>query len=114
MNKYQIQIEHKTECIWDYIYIFANSDQDAIQYAKIKLFDYQNAINLPDDDYDARYWKNYYKEKYQGYIVSPYNPILSVERDCNLPSAYDTITPSNAKEDYAMAFFNVNWKKLCE
>lgn len=55
MNKYQIQVEHKTESKWDWICVFANSDQEAIQNAKIKLYDFQNPIYLHDDDYDAKY-----------------------------------------------------------
>lgn len=109
MNKYQIQVEHKTESKWDWICGFANSDQEAIQNAKIKLYDFQNPIYLHDDDYDAKYWKDHYKEKFQGYIISPYLPIFSVERNCDSSKDYDTIISSNAKENQNMAFFNVNW-----
>lgn len=110
MNKYQIQIEHKTENKWDWICIYANSDEEAIQNAKIQLYDYQNPIYLQDDNYNAKYWKDYYKEKYQDYIISPYVPIFSVERNCHLPISHDTIISSNTKENKNMAFFNVNWK----
>lgn len=55
MNKYQIQVEHKTENKCDWICVFANSDQEAIQNAKIKLYDSQNPIYLHDDDYDTKY-----------------------------------------------------------
>ena len=109
MNKYQIQVEHKTENKWDWICVFANSDEEAIQNAKIKLYDFQNPIYLSNDDYDTKYWKDYYKEKYHGYIISPYVPIFSIERDCEPPKDYDTIISSNAKENQNMAFFNVNW-----
>jgi len=34
MNKYQIQIDHRTENKWDWICVFANSDQEAIQMQK--------------------------------------------------------------------------------
>lgn len=109
MNKYQIQIEHKTENKWDWIYVYADSDQEAILYGKAKLYDYQNPTYSPTDDYNSKYWKDYYKEKYQGYIISPYVPIFSIERDCNPPISHDTISSSNTKEDKNMAFFNVNW-----
>ena len=109
MNKYQIQIDHRTENKWDWICVFANSDQKAIQNAKIKLYDFQNPTYSQSDDYDAKYWKDYYKEKFQDYIISPYTPIFSVERNCEPPKNYDTITSSNTKENQNMAFFNVNW-----
>lgn len=109
MNKYQIQIEHKTENKWDWICVYADSDQEAILYGKAKLYDYQNPTYSPTDDYNSKYWKDYYKEKYQGYIISPYVPIFSIERDCNPPISHDTISSSNTKEDKNMAFFNVNW-----
>lgn len=109
MNKYQIQIEHKTENKWDWICVYADSDQEAILYGKAKLYDYQNPTYSPTDDYNSKYWKDYYKEKYQGYIISPYVPIFSTERDCNPPISHDTIFPSNTKENESMAFFNVNW-----
>lgn len=114
MNKYQIQIEHKTENKWDWICVFANSDEEAIQNAKIKLYDYQNPIDLPNDDYDTRYWKKYYNEKYHGYNISKYVPIFSVERDCDLPKDYDTISSLTTKENNKMAFFNVNWNDYTE
>ena len=89
--------------------MYADSDQEAIQNAKIKLYDFQNPIYLQTDDYDTKYWKDHYKEKFQGYIISSYNPIFSVERDCEPPKDYDTISLSNTKENQNMAFFNVNW-----
>ena len=109
MNKYQIQIDHKTKNKWDWIGVYANSDQEAIQNAKIKLYDFQNPIYLQEDDYDAKSLKDYYKEKFQGYIIAPYNPIFSVERDCELPKDYATISSSNTRENQNMAFFNANW-----
>lgn len=109
MNKYQIQIDHKTENKWDWICVYANSDQEAIQNAKIKLYDFQNPVDSQTDDYDTKYWKDHYKEKFQGYIISSYNPIFSVERDCEPPKDYDTITSSNTKENGWMGFFNINW-----
>lgn len=109
MNKYHVQIEHETENKWDWICVYADSDQEAIQYGKAKLYEYQNPIYLQDDDYNSKYWKDYYKEKYQGYIISPYVPIFSIERDCNSLINYDTISSSNTKENENMAFFNVNW-----
>lgn len=109
MNKYQIQVVHKTENKWDWICVYANSDQEAIQNAKIRLYDFQNPIYLQFDDYDIKYWKDYYKEKFQDYIISPYNPIFSVKRDCEPPKDYDTISLSNTKENQNIAFFNVNW-----
>lgn len=109
MNKYQIQIDHKTDNRWDWICVYANSDQEGIQNAKIRLYDFQNPVYSQTDDYDTKYWKDYYKEKFQGYIISSYNPIFSVERDCEPPKDYDTISLSNTKENQNMAFFNVNW-----
>lgn len=109
MNKYHIQIEHETENKWDWICVYADSDQEAIQYGKAKLYDYQNPTYLQDNDYNSKYWKDYYKEKYQGYIISPYVPIFSIERDCNPPISHDTIFPSDTKENKNMAFFNINW-----
>lgn len=109
MNKYHVQIEHETENKWDWICVYADSDQEAIQYGKAKLYEYQNPKYLQDDDYNSKYWKDYYKEKYQGYIISPYVPIFSIEKDCNPPISHDTIFPSNTKEKENMAFFNVNW-----
>lgn len=114
MNKYQIQIEHETENKWDWICIYANSDEEALQSAKIKLYDYQNPIDLQDDDYDAKYLKDYYKEKFQGYKISNTVPIFSVERDCEPPKDYDTIFPSTTKEKNSMAFFKVNWNDYTE
>lgn len=98
MNKYQIQIDHQTENKWDWICVFANSDQEAIQNAKIKLIGYQNPVYSLDDDYDTEYWKTYYKEYYTGYKVSKYLPIFSVERNCEPPEDYDIITSSDTKE----------------
>lgn len=109
MNKYQIQIDHETKNKWDWICVFANSDKEAIQCAKIKLYDYQNPTDLIEDDYDTKYWKDHYKEKYQGYVISKHLPILSVERDCEPPKDYDTIITSNTKESNSMGLFNVNW-----
>lgn len=109
MNKYQIQIEHETENKWDWICIFANSDEEAIQKAKIILYDFQNPRYSPKDDDDTKYWKDYHKEKFHGYKISKYVPIFSVERNCNPPKEYDTICSSIIKEDENMAFFNVNW-----
>ena len=109
MNKYQIQVDHKTENKWNWICVYADSDQKAIQNAKVKLYDFQNPIYLQTDDYDTKYWKDHYKEKFKGYIISPYNSIFSVERDCKPPNDYDTISLSNTKENQNMAFFNVNW-----
>lgn len=110
MNKYQIQVDHKTENKWDWICVYANSDQEAIQNAKIRLYDFQNPVYSQTDDYDIKYWKDYYKEKFQGYIISSYNPIFSVERDCEPLKDYDIISLSNTKENQNMAFFNVNWR----
>lgn len=62
MNKYQIQIKHETENKWDWICVFANSDQEAIQNAKIKLYDFQNPIYLQDDENEVKYWNDYYKK----------------------------------------------------
>lgn len=56
MNKYQIQIDHRTENKWDWICVFTNSDQEAIQNAKIKLYDFQNPTYSQSDDYDAKYY----------------------------------------------------------
>lgn len=109
MNKYNVQIEHETENKWDWICVYADSDQEAIQYGKAKLYKYQNPTYLQDDDYNSKYWKDYFKEKYQGYIISPYVPIFLIERDCNPLISHDTIFPSNTKENENMAFFNVNW-----
>lgn len=115
MNKYQIQIDHETKNEWDWITIDANSEKEAIQKAKIKLYDYQNPIYSQDDDCDTIYWKDYHKEKYQGYIISPYVPIVSVsmEKDCKNQMDYDTISPSNTKEN-TMAYFKVNWNDYTE
>ena len=52
MNKYKIQIDHRTENKWDWICIFAI----AIQNAKIKLYDFQNPTYSQSDDYDAKYY----------------------------------------------------------
>ena len=52
MNKYQIQIDHRTENKWDWICIFAI----AIQNAKIKLYDFQNPTYSQSDDYDTKYY----------------------------------------------------------
>lgn len=98
MHKYQIQVEHKTENKWDWICVFADSDQEAIQNAKIKLYDFQNPRYLHDDDYDTKHWKDHYKEKFQGYIISPYLPIFSVEKNCEPPKDYDIIASSGKKE----------------
>lgn len=98
MNKYQIQIDHQTENKWDWICVFADSDQEAIQNAKIKLIGYQNPVYSPDDDYDTEYWKTYYKEHYTGYKVSKYLPIFSVKRNCEPSEDYDIITSSDTKE----------------
>lgn len=114
MNKYQMQVEHRTENKWDWICVFANSDQEAIQNAKIKLYDFQNPTYSQYDDYDTKYWKDYYKEKFQGYIISPYTPIFSVERDCEPPKDYDTIISASTKENQDMAFFKVNWNNYTE
>lgn len=114
MNKYQIQIDHRTENKWDWICVFASSDQEAIQNAKIKLYDFQNPTYSQTDDRDTKYWKDYYKEKFQGYIISPYIPIFSVERDCEPPKDYDTIISSSTKENQGMAFFKVNWNNYTE
>lgn len=114
MNKYQIQVEHRTENKWDWICVFANSDQEAIQNAKIKLYDFQNPTYSQSDNYDAKYWKDYYKEKFQSYIVSPYTPIFSVKRDCEPPKDYDTIISLNSKENQNMDFFKVNWNNYTE
>ena len=56
MNKYQIQIDHRTENKWDWICVFANSDQEVIQNAKIKLYNFQNPIYSQSDDYDTKYY----------------------------------------------------------
>ena len=56
MNKYQIQIDHRTENKQDWICVFDNSDQEAIQNAKIKLYDFQNPIYSQSDDYDTKYY----------------------------------------------------------
>ncbi|MDE6435454.1 MAG: DUF3825 domain-containing protein [Lachnospiraceae bacterium] len=109
MNKYQIQIEHETENKWDWICVFADSDIKAIQNAKIKLYDFQNPVNSEDDDYNTKYWKDYYKEKYKGYIISPYLPIFSVEKDCTPPNDYGTMTSSKSEKEVNMVFFKVNW-----
>ncbi|MCR2051121.1 DUF3825 domain-containing protein [Acetatifactor muris] len=114
MNKYQMQVEHRTENKWDWICVFANSDQEAIQNAKIKLYDFQNPTYSQYDDYATKHWKDYYKEKFQGYIISPYTPIFSVERDCEPPKDYDTIISSSTKENQDMAFFKVNWNNYTE
>ncbi len=114
MNKYQIQVDHRTENKWDWICVFANSDQEAIQNAKIKLYDFQNPTYSQADDHDTKYWKDYYKEKFQGYIISSYIPIFSVERDCEPSKDYDTIISSNTKENQDMAFFKVNWNNYTE
>ncbi len=110
MNKYQIQIELKTENKEDWICVYADSDEEAIQNAKIKLYDFQNPIYLQTDNYDTKYWKNYYKERFKGYIISPYNPIFSVKIYCEPLNNYDTIFLSHTKENYIMTFFNINWK----
>lgn len=84
MNKYQIQVDHRTENKWDWICVFANSDQEAIQNAKIKLYDFQNPTYSQTDDHDTKYWKDYYKEKFQGYIISSYIPIFQWKEIVNL------------------------------
>lgn len=115
MNKYQIQIEHKTELKWDWMCIYANSDEEAILKAKNELYDYQTAIINSSDNHNVRYWKNYYKEKYKGYDISVVTPIFSIEKDCEPPNYYDTIYPScTDKENNNMAFFNVNWNDYTE
>lgn len=105
MNKYQIQVEHETENKWDWICVYASLDEEAIQKAKIKLYDFQNPIYSKDDDYNTKYWKDYYKEKYKGYIISPYLPIFSVENDCIPPNDYGTTTSSISETEVDMVFF---------
>ena len=51
MNKYQIQIDHRTENKWDWICVFAI----AIQNSK-KLYNFQNPIYSQSDDYDTKYY----------------------------------------------------------
>ena len=114
MNKYQIQIDHQTENKWDWICVFADSDEEAIQNAKIKLSDYQNPVYLQNDDYGTKYWKDYYKEYYKGYKISDYLPIFSIERNCNPPKDYDIINSSNAKEIQDMPYFQVNWNQYTD
>lgn len=102
MNKYQIQVDHTTENEWDWICVYANSDEDAIQKAKMKLSRYQNPVYSPEDDYEVKYWKDYNKVKYAGYEISKYLPIFSVERNCEPPENYDIIYPldsNNSKDE---------------
>ena len=111
MNKYQIQIHHKTESKRDYMTIYANFDSEAIQSARIKLFNYQNPVILPSDDFEDKYRKGMLKEQYTGFEISS---ILSIERDCGFNDNYDTISSSNTEESNQRAFFNVNWNDYTE
>jgi hypothetical protein len=92
MNKYQIQIDHLTENKWDWICIYAYSDEEAIKLASYKLYTYQNPTILPTNTYYEIQQKKHNKKHYAGYTISKDNPIFSVERDCNLPTDYDIIT----------------------
>ena len=55
MNKYQMQVEHRTENKWDWICVFADSDVEVLQIARAKLYDYQNPMYSIKDDYGTEY-----------------------------------------------------------
>ena len=86
MNKYQIQIDNPKNGHWDWLCVYANTDIEAIDSAKIKLFNLQNPIFLASDTYDTKHWKNIYKDRYKDFRVTC---IFSIERNCEIPSDYD-------------------------
>lgn len=88
MNKYQIQIDNPKNGHWDWLCVYANTDIEAIDSAKIKLFNLQNPIFLASDTYDTKHWKNIYKDRYKDFRVTC---IFSIERNCEIPSDYDII-----------------------
>lgn len=101
MNKYHIQIENDNNGYWDWIAVFAENEESALDKAKIKLYEYQSSTKTD-------YWSDYYREIYSGYEVSH---IFSMEKDCVPLPEHDTIIrESNAdQKENTMNFFNVNW-----
>ncbi len=51
MNKYYVQIKHRDKSIPDYLVVYAQSDQEALQYAEEKLSGCKNPVILLSDDY---------------------------------------------------------------
>lgn len=74
MKKYQIQLEHTTENLWDWIAVYANTDTEAILAATHKIA---------------------HDPKWQGYYV---DSIFSIEQD------NDTISSDGNQEDNLMQF----------
>lgn len=104
MNKYQVQIENFANGNWDWLIIYADTDEEALHKASSVLYNYQNprfTFNYKDAQKNQ-----YYKEKYTGYSVSC---IISVENNCNPPLNHNIISKTTKAENNTMTYFNVNW-----
>lgn len=115
MYKYQIQIEHKTDCKWNWItvYIPTDSDNDALLAAQTALYNYTHPIIASYDTIQKRNHDNHLREKYNGYYASH---IFQREGSCIPPDDYDIINHIFIHNGgfSKMGYFNVNWKDYKE
>ena len=91
------QINDKQHKMFDYITVYADSEDEALEKAEHKI------INHP-----------YYNEIYDGCEITG---VVSYQLNCNEQPYYGILLPSDiqtTKENQNMAYFNVNWNEYTD